>query len=654
MALVVRSYGVAAGHAPRRVDLRRCHVVGAPEPRDRGLSLAITQAHPHAAETATGLVQGRAMRQGVAGGIGTATPGVSGATVEVGRRVPSDRQAGAGVGRLPGQRDAETGISTRVAPGRPDVQATPWWPRSVPVAPLARPAPAPAYDPGPAEGQVYDRVAGYVPPYAVTPLAIRTTYIEGVPAPRPYPVDSASAVVWRSAVRSGLARDRRFVCAWGRTGPGGYVGRRGTGGVGIDIEIPRWIIPIRRFYLMLHDVELVRVSDGVPIPCSALAVRADADAWADTLTATCHGPDAFDLLAASEAVEVEARVDGATWRMVVERPQESLRLGSRAIALTGHSLSALLHSPHQKPADYAEAQARTAAQLAEQVLPIGGGWTVVWDVPDWLVPADAWAYVGQTPVQALVEIAAAVGAVIRPSRTLRTLTVQPRYRTLPWAYGSVAEDLIVPDGLWLSAARRSGRPQQANAVDVQGGQVGGVQGRVYVTGSAGDRLAPSVQHALVTHADAARERGAQVLAAAAETSGLGTLVLPFDGGQAWPLAEVGWVVRVDRWGTVYDTVMGVDLAVSLSDRDIKIHQTLALGDDSGNAYTRLRRALGFDAPVLVAQITINHGDGTVTVTYPGGGVQRVRGDGLVGSRVWVREGRVEGLAPAMTAYELPV
>ncbi len=46
-----------------------------------------------------------------------------------------------------------------------------------------------------------------------------------------------------------------------------------------------------------------------------------------------------------------------------------------------------------------------------------------------------------------------------------------------------------------------------NAIYVTGGSVGGVQGHVVRSLSARDKLAPSVQDDLITHADAARMRG---------------------------------------------------------------------------------------------------------------------------------------------------
>lgn len=63
-----------------------------------------------------------------------------------------------------------------------------------------------------------------------------------------------------------------------------------------------------------------------------------------------------------------------------------------------------------------------------------------------------------------------------------------------------------------------------------------------------------------------------------------------------------------------------------------------------NLYRQLRELLPEPA-LTVATVTATHTDGTVTVSYPGGSQQRVRGTGSVGAKVFVRAGQVEGDAP---------
>lgn len=60
-------------------------------------------------------------------------------------------------------------------------------------------------------------------------------------------------------------------------------------------------------------------------------------------------------------------------------------------------------------------------------------------------------------------------------------------------------------------------------------------------------------------------------------------------------------------------------------------------------------------PLTIATVAAVHTDGTSTVTYPGGSQVRVRGEGFaVAAQVFIRDGVIEGAAPALTALTVEV
>lgn len=67
-----------------------------------------------------------------------------------------------------------------------------------------------------------------------------------------------------------------------------------------------------------------------------------------------------------------------------------------------------------------------------------------------------------------------------------------------------------------------------------------------------------------------------------------------------------------------------------------------------NAYAQLKKLLP-EPKLAISTVSAVHGDGTVTVSAPGGQATRVRGTGSVGSNVFVRNGVVEGAAPSLTS-----
>lgn len=61
-----------------------------------------------------------------------------------------------------------------------------------------------------------------------------------------------------------------------------------------------------------------------------------------------------------------------------------------------------------------------------------------------------------------------------------------------------------------------------------------------------------------------------------------------------------------------------------------------------------------DSPLLLGTVATHHADGTVTVELLDGGLLRVTGNGSVGDRVFVRDGRVTGDAPILPTVEIEI
>lgn len=72
-----------------------------------------------------------------------------------------------------------------------------------------------------------------------------------------------------------------------------------------------------------------------------------------------------------------------------------------------------------------------------------------------------------------------------------------------------------------------------------------------------------------------------------------------------------------------------------------------------NAYRALLELLP-QAPLQVGEVTSLNTDGTRTVQLPGGGEIRARGTAALNDRVFVRDGLIEGPAPALTVLTIDV
>jgi len=410
------------------------------------------------------------------------------------------------------------------------------------------------------------------------------------------------------------------------------------------------IIPIQRAYIVIHDIEVLRLPDNIPIHASKVSISYDADAWAWGWSATLIGKEALDAVlpsALGAPVTLSVNINGHIWHLVVEEWSESREFGKRGVSVKGRGLSSFLASPYILPASGLTTAVRTLQQLMGDHLPIDSGASLTWttDMADWLVPAGAWSWSNQAPINAIHAAAQAVGMVVVPGMADKVLHIQPRYPVMPWDFATATPGLIVPDTAILSASRRQAVPTQANAVYVHGGEVGGVLAQVKRLYSAGDRAAASESSPLITHADAARHLGSRILAAHHQQPALRDITLPLGG--VFGLGAVGQLMAATIDSVEHRGIINsVSIDASLSDKSVSVRQVLTIGEDTPNTWSRFKRLLPYD-PLLVGTIEQLYPDGTATILMLGGGSQRVRGTGTVGQAVYVRGGMIEGEAPAL-------
>lgn len=276
-------------------------------------------------------------------------------------------------------------------------------------------------------------------------------------------------------------------------------------------------LPIYRVYLVSDSATLTRVSDGAAIPTQSLQIAIDVDSWAWALSATLAGPQTLALIQQTSGgpVEVEATINGTTWRALIDSWRHSRGFGNRSITIQGRSLAAYLAAPYSHPRSRTESQTRDAQQLAIAELP--GGWTLDWQIEDWRVPGGAWSYSERTPIEAIAALAKAAGGYVQAGKSSQTLHLLKRYPTPRWDWPGAAPALSIPTHLITELGRDWQPTQEANRIYISG-QSQGVLVGVRRAGSAGDKPLPMIVDPLVTEVSVGRERGIAELSATGEQS----------------------------------------------------------------------------------------------------------------------------------------
>lgn len=328
-----------------------------------------------------------------------------------------------------------------------------------------------------------------------------------------------------------------------------------------DPEIPGGtvVVPIRSVYIVLNQVTLKRVQGNVVLPALALSLSIDTDSWTWAFNASLPAQALPDVEPVDgQPVELEASVNGTLYRVLVEQISRERSFGSSGIRISGRGKSALLASPYAPVMSFANSAQRTAQQLMADVLTINGvslGWDIDWGLTDWFIPAGTFAVQGSR-IEALNTIASAAGAYIQPHPTLDRFSVRLRYPVAPWNWNTVIPDYEIPSAVMTRESIEWVNKPGYNRVFVSG-QQNGILGQVTKAGTAGDLVAPMVTDSLITHADAARQRGLSVLGDTGRQGRL-TLSLPV-------LAETGVITpgKFVRYTDNGVTRIGLTRAVSV-------------------------------------------------------------------------------------------
>lgn len=282
--------------------------------------------------------------------------------------------------------------------------------------------------------------------------------------------------------------------------------------------------------MVTNTTTLTRVSDGAAIPCFGFSLSLDRDSWAWGFSATLPAATLPLLTPAvpGEPVELEAVVNGLAFRLIARSIGRDRVFNNTGIRVEGVGHTAVLDAPFSAESVFSASSALTSQQLVDQALP--SGWTATYSLTPWLVPGGLWSHQG-TPASAVLALAAAGGGYVQPHPSAKSLSVLPIYPVAPWAWSGVSADIELPAAVVMREAIEWLDRPAYNGVYVSGTAAGGVLRLVKRTGTAGDVLAQMVTDRLITHSDAARQRGLPVLADTGSQAmvTLGLPVLPATG-----------------------------------------------------------------------------------------------------------------------------
>ncbi|MDF5939748.1 hypothetical protein P4234_25820 [Pseudomonas aeruginosa] len=261
-----------------------------------------------------------------------------------------------------------------------------------------------------------------------------------------------------------------------------------------------------------NTVTLVVLPSRTPLDATSIRIGLDIDSFAWSFSADLFGRTSLDLAApdANGPRTVELEINGWTWRFLVERYSGSGKHPSERYTISGASRTQLLDAPYAPKRSAVNTAPLNARQVVDDQLQYTG-FSVSWDVenmgpPDWTLPAGAFSYQDQTPMQVIVKLAEVAGGIVRPGLMDDSVTILPRYREATWYWDTAIPDRIIPAAI-VAEWGSEWSPQPAwNFVYVSGTSYG-VSVQVRRAGTAGEESAPDVMEDWMTGTEVARSRG---------------------------------------------------------------------------------------------------------------------------------------------------
>lgn len=261
-----------------------------------------------------------------------------------------------------------------------------------------------------------------------------------------------------------------------------------------------------------NNATLIRVSDSIPVPFYQATVSLDIESWAWGFSAVLPNNAALALVKppiGGTPIEVRLTVNGYSWLLQVSSYTRSRTFGQQTWTIKGESVSAQLSSPYTTPDSRVETTLRLANQIAEDEIATTG-YTLTWNLVDWLIPANIYNYQNLTPIDAMLLVIRAAGGVLQTDRNSKSFTALPRYTYKPWEWASQVPAYTLHENLVRNLGVEWNPRPRYNGVFVTA-RDSGVSVSAKITGTAGNILAPMVVDPLISTAAVGSERARQIL-----------------------------------------------------------------------------------------------------------------------------------------------
>ena len=274
-------------------------------------------------------------------------------------------------------------------------------------------------------------------------------------------------------------------------------------------------------------------------------------------------------------VLIECKINDLVFQFLAENTSDTRQFGRRSYTLSGRSQTARLGADYARGLKGFVHQSAYAQQIARDCL-ADLGYTLNWNLKDWLVPANVYSLTDKTPMAVLADIAQAAGACVYSDTAKAEITLLPRWKVAAWQLSHAEPDLIIPSNVIQEITGQKQMQTQAHGVFVWGDSTQAKAADVKRSGSDGQPRATALTHSLYTDLTVCEQAGIAALSDSGVHK-IETLKMPYLPKYGVCLPRLGDIWRVQEPSDAFNGVVnGIRLEVSLLNDVPNITMTVEL------------------------------------------------------------------------------
>ena len=127
---------------------------------------------------------------------------------------------------------------------------------------------------------------------------------------------------------------------------------------------------------------------------------------------------------------INVRINNEYFDFVVTSSSKTGSISGFQYSIRAESVISSLRAPNIKVSSYTEPTTKTASQIVLSLLQ-PYGFTVEWNLIDWVIPSNIFSFNNKTPIGAVMDIINSVGAIMYNDSN-NVIRVESRYRVNPW------------------------------------------------------------------------------------------------------------------------------------------------------------------------------------------------------------------------------